>query len=90
MFLVKSETQAVEYDKVILCSGSQAGMKNPKDYNGYDNETLIEMYPNCKRITTESFKNTDISSILGEKKNIQLEKLIVKSSGYYDEFEQLY
>jgi len=35
VFLVKSETQAVEYDKVILCSGSQAGMKNPKDYNGY-------------------------------------------------------
>ncbi len=34
-FLVKSEHKSEEYDKVILCCGSPAGMKNPKDFTGY-------------------------------------------------------
>lgn len=34
-FLVKSEQGADEYDKVILCCGSPAGMKNPKEFTGY-------------------------------------------------------
>lgn len=34
-FLVKSEDGAEEYDKVILCCGSPAGMKNPKEFTGY-------------------------------------------------------
>ena len=35
-FLVKSEHGQNEFDKVILCCGSPAGMKNPKEYTGYD------------------------------------------------------
>lgn len=35
-FLVKSEKGQAEYDKVILCCGSPAGMKNPKEFNGYN------------------------------------------------------
>lgn len=35
VFLVKSEQQQLEYDKVILCCGSCAGMKNPKEFTGY-------------------------------------------------------
>lgn len=34
-FLVKSEQGQAEYDAVILCCGSCAGMKNPKDFSGY-------------------------------------------------------
>lgn len=34
-FLVKSESGQEEYDKVILCCGSCAGMKNPKEFTGY-------------------------------------------------------
>lgn len=34
-FLVKSEQGQAEYDKVILCCGSCAGMKNPKEFTGY-------------------------------------------------------
>ena len=34
-FLVKSENGQSEYDKLILCCGSCAGMKNPKEFNGY-------------------------------------------------------
>ena len=34
-FVVKSEQSLEEYDKVILCCGSCAGMKNPKDFSGY-------------------------------------------------------
>lgn len=34
-FLVKSEQGYKEYDKVILCCGSCAGMKNPKEFTGY-------------------------------------------------------
>ena len=34
-FLVKSENGLNEFDKVILCCGSPAGMKNPKDFSGY-------------------------------------------------------
>lgn len=34
-FLVKSEQKSEEYDKVILCCGSPAGMKNPKEFSGY-------------------------------------------------------
>lgn len=34
-FLVKSEHGLNEFDKVILCCGSPAGMKNPKDFSGY-------------------------------------------------------
>ncbi len=34
-FLVKSERGQVEYDKVILCCGSPAGMKNTADFTGY-------------------------------------------------------
>lgn len=34
-FLVKSEHQQIEYDNVILCCGSCAGMKNPEDFSGY-------------------------------------------------------
>ena len=32
-FLVKSENGLNEFDKVILCCGSPAGMKNPKDFS---------------------------------------------------------
>lgn len=35
MFLVKSQQGLQEFDKVILCCGSCAGMKNPKDFFGY-------------------------------------------------------
>ena len=35
VFLVKSEQGMAEYDKVILCCGSPAGMKNPKEFGGY-------------------------------------------------------
>ena len=34
-FLVKSEQSQREYDKVLLCCGSCAGMKNTKEFNGY-------------------------------------------------------
>lgn len=34
-FFVKSEQGSLEYDKVILCCGSCAGMKNPKEFSGY-------------------------------------------------------
>lgn len=34
-FLVKSGQGTEEYDKVILCCGSPAGMKNPKEFSGY-------------------------------------------------------
>jgi len=34
-FLVKSEQKTEEYDKVILCCGSPAGMKNPQEFTGY-------------------------------------------------------
>ena len=34
-FLIKSEKGTSEYDKVILCCGSPAGMKNPKEFAGY-------------------------------------------------------
>ena len=34
-FLVKSEQGADDFDKVILCCGSPAGMKNPKEFAGY-------------------------------------------------------
>ena len=34
-FLVKSEHGQNEFDKVILCCGSPAGMKNPKEFAGY-------------------------------------------------------
>ena len=34
-FLVKSEHGLNEFDKVILCCGSPAGMKNPKEFSGY-------------------------------------------------------
>ena len=34
-FLVKSEHGQNEFDKVILCCGSPAGMKNPKEFSGY-------------------------------------------------------
>ncbi len=34
-FLVISEQSRKEYDKVILCCGSCAGMKQPKEFNGY-------------------------------------------------------
>ena len=34
-FLVKSEHGQKEFDKVILCCGSPAGMKNPKEFSGY-------------------------------------------------------
>lgn len=34
-FLVKTEQGSEEYDKVILCCGSCAGMKNPKEFSGY-------------------------------------------------------
>lgn len=34
-FLVKSENGIAEFDKVILCCGSPAGMKNPKEFTGY-------------------------------------------------------
>ncbi len=34
-FLVKSEQNPAEYDRVILCCGSPAGMKNPKEFSGY-------------------------------------------------------
>ncbi len=34
-FLVKSERGQVEYDNVILCCGSPAGMKNTADFTGY-------------------------------------------------------
>ncbi len=34
-FLVKSEQGCEEYDKVILCCGSVAGMKEPKEFSGY-------------------------------------------------------
>jgi len=34
-FLVKSESGITEFDKVILCCGSPAGMKNPKEFTGY-------------------------------------------------------
>lgn len=34
-FLVKSEQGTEEYNKVILCCGSPAGMKNPKEFVGY-------------------------------------------------------
>lgn len=34
-FLIKTEQSQKEFDKVILCCGSPAGMKNPKDFNGY-------------------------------------------------------
>lgn len=40
-FLVKSENSQNEFDKVILCCGSPAGMKNPKDFSGY---TLAERF----------------------------------------------
>lgn len=35
LFLVKSEQRQEEYDRVILCCGSPAGMKNPKEFSGY-------------------------------------------------------
>lgn len=38
-FLIKSDRGTEEYDKVILCCGSPAGMKNPKEFTGY---TLAE------------------------------------------------
>lgn len=34
-FLVKTEHGQNEFDKVILCCGSPAGMKNPKEFSGY-------------------------------------------------------
>ena len=34
-FLVKSEKGQKEFDAVILCCGSCAGMKNPKEFTGY-------------------------------------------------------
>lgn len=34
-FLVKSEQNQMEYDKVILCCGSCAGMKKPEEFSGY-------------------------------------------------------
>ena len=34
-FWVKSEQGIAEYEKVILCCGSCAGMKNPKEFSGY-------------------------------------------------------
>lgn len=46
-FLVKSEQGQAEFDKVILCCGSPAGMKNPKDFAGYG---LAERFGH--RITT--------------------------------------
>lgn len=35
IFLVKTEQSQREFDKVILCCGSPAGMKNTKEFNGY-------------------------------------------------------
>lgn len=35
-FAVKSEAGIREFDKVILCCGSPAGMKNPKEFTGYE------------------------------------------------------
>lgn len=35
LFLVKSEQGTAEYDKVVFCCGSPAGMKNPKEFSGY-------------------------------------------------------
>lgn len=40
-FLVKSEHGQNEFDKVILCCGSPAGMKNPKEFSGY---SLVERF----------------------------------------------
>ena len=34
-FLVKTDLGMEEYDSVILCCGSCAGMKNPKEFTGY-------------------------------------------------------
>lgn len=34
-FLVKSEQGSAEYDAVIMCCGSAAGMKKTEDFNGY-------------------------------------------------------
>lgn len=34
-FLIKTEQSHMEFDKVILCCGSPAGMKNIKEFNGY-------------------------------------------------------
>ena len=34
-FFVKSDIGTLEYNKVILCCGSPAGMKNPKEFTGY-------------------------------------------------------
>jgi len=35
MFLVKSDRGTAEYDAVILCCGSPAGMKKTEEFNGY-------------------------------------------------------
>lgn len=35
-FCVKTSSGIFEYDKVILCCGSPAGMKDAKDFNGYE------------------------------------------------------
>ena len=35
LFLVKTEQGNAEYEKVIMCCGSCAGMKNPKEFFGY-------------------------------------------------------
>lgn len=34
-FLIKTEKDKKEFDRVILCCGSPAGMKNPEEFNGY-------------------------------------------------------
>lgn len=49
-FLVKSQQGQAEFDKVILCCGSAAGMKNPKEFTGYQlaerlGHTITPLFP---------------------------------------------
>ena len=61
-------------------------IKIPNNCQFDEKKSVIEIYPNCKRITT---KDCSISNILGQKKDIHLDKFIVLSEGYSTEFDEL-
>ena len=47
---------------------------------------MIELFPNCKRITTE---HLHFENLFGERKDVQLDKLIAISDLYYEDFDVL-
>ena len=48
---------------------------------------LIQLYPNCRTIVTA--QKLEFKKIIGTDISVKLDKLIVKSKGYHEEFEEL-